>query len=308
LYVAMTRGRQENHAYVAIDRPDEDHSHAHPGDNPDATARSVLFGVLQHVGAEPSAHQAIVSEQNRWGSIGQLAAEYETIAQEAQADRWHSLLADSGLTGMQVEDVLASDAYGALSAELRNAEANHHQLDQLLPRLVSVRGFEDAGDIASVLHARLARATMRPAGSGRTRKPPRLIAGLIPEAQNITDPDMRQALTERQTLIEQRAATLLDTAITAGEPWTARLNHKPDEPRKQTAWLTAARTIAAYRDRYQITDNQHPLGPKPENGTVKQKIDAARALAALDRARQLSCGRESKPQWSASRQSVSRSL
>jgi hypothetical protein len=308
LYVAMTRGRQENHAYVAIDRPDEDHAQAHPGDNPDATARSVLFGVLQHVGAEPSAHQAIVSEQNRWGSIGQLAAKYETIAQEAQADRWHSLLADSGLTGMQVEDVLASDAYGALSAELRNAEANHHQLDQLLPRLVSVRGFEDAGDIASVLHARLARATMRPAGSGRTRKPPRLIAGLIPEAQNITDPDMRQALTERQTLIEQRAATLLDTAITAGEPWTARLNHKPDEPREQTAWLTAARTIAAYRDRYQITDNQHPLGPKPENGTVKQKIDAARALAALDRARQLSCGRESKPQWSASRQSVSRLL
>jgi hypothetical protein len=285
LYVAMTRGRQENHAYVAIDRPDEDHSQAHPGDNPDATARSVLFGVLQHVGAEPSAHQAITTEQNRWGSIGQLAAEYETIAQEAQADRWHSLLANSGLTGMQVEDVLASDAYGALSAELRTAEANHHQLDQLLPRLVQVRGFQDADDIASVLHARLARATSRPAGSGRTRKPPLLIAGLIPEAQNITDPDMRQALTERQTLIEQRAATLLDTAIASREPWTARLGPKPDEPRKQATWLTAARTIAAYRDRYRITDSQHPLGPEPEDMTVKQKIDAARAQAALAQAR-----------------------
>jgi len=47
LYVAMTRGRQENHAYVATNRPDEDHAQAHPADNPDATARSVLFGVLQ---------------------------------------------------------------------------------------------------------------------------------------------------------------------------------------------------------------------------------------------------------------------
>jgi hypothetical protein len=96
---------------------------------------------------------------------------------------------------------------------------------------------------------------------------------------------MRHALAERQTLIEQRAATLLDTAITAGEPWTARLGPKPDEPRKQAAWLTAARTIAAYRDRYQITDDQHPLGPEPEN--VSQKIDAARAHAALAQARRI---------------------
>jgi conjugative relaxase-like TrwC/TraI family protein len=290
LYVAMTRGREENHAYVAIDRPDDDRSQAHPGDNPDATARTVLFGVLQHVGAEPSAHQAITAEQERWGSIGQLAAEYETIAQEAQADRWHTLLAKSGLTGEQVENILASDAYGALSAELRNAAANHHNLDQLLPRLVNIRGFEDADDIASVLHARLARATVLPAGSGRTRKPPRLIAGLIPAADGPMNPQMRQALTERQTLIEQRATTLLDEAIAAREPWTAQFRPKPDEPRKLAAWLTAAHTIAAYRDRYRITDSQNPLGPEPHDVTVKQKIDAARVQAALAQARHLTDG------------------
>lgn len=284
LYVAMTRGREANHAYVAIDRPDDDHAQAHPGDNPDATARSVLLGVLQHIGAEPSAHQAITAEQDRWGSISQLAAEYETIAQEAQADRWHSFLAKSGLTAEQVEDILSSDAYGALSAELRNAEANHHNLDQLLPRLVNVRGFGDADDIASVLHARLARATTRPAGSGRTRKQPRLIAGLIPAANEPMNPNMRQALTERQTLIEQRATALLDTAIASGEPWTERLGPKPDEPREQAAWLASARTIAAYRDRYQITGNM-PLGAPP--APVAQKIDVARARAALDRTLQL---------------------
>jgi hypothetical protein len=282
LYVAMTRGRQENHAYVAIDRPDEDHSHAHPGDNPDATARSVLFGVLQHVGAEPSAHQALTTEQDRWGSIGQLAAEYETIAQEAQHDRWHSLLATSGLTGEQVEDILSSDAYGALSAELRNAEANHHQLDQLLPRLVSVRGFEDADDIASVLHARLARATSRPAGSGRTRRPPRLIVGLIPIADGPMNPQMRQALTERQTLIEQRATTLLDEAIVNREPWTTQLGPKPDDPRKQAAWHRAAIVVTAYRDRYQITDGHDPLGPGSADNSVRQKIDMTRARTALN--------------------------
>ena len=287
LYVAMTRGREENHAYVAIDRPDDDHSQAHPADNPDATARSILFGILQHVGAEPSAHQAIAAEQDRWGSIGQLATEYETIAQEAQADRWHTLLTKSGLTAEQVEDVLASDAYGALSAELRSAESNHHDLDQLLPRLVNVRGFKDADDIASVLHARLARATIRPAGSDRARKPPRLIAGLIPAADGPMNPDMRQALAERQTLIEQRAATLLDTALNEHEPWTERLGPKPDEPRKQATWGRAACTIAAYRDRYQITDDQHPLGSVPEDSNIKQKVDNARAKAALAQARRI---------------------
>ena len=38
--------------------------------------------------------------------------------------------------------------------------------------------------------------------------------------------------------------------------------------------------VAAYRDRYQITDDA-PLGTPPESAA--QKIDAARARAALDR-------------------------
>lgn len=61
-YVAMTRGRHANHAYVVTDQPDHAHQHPHPSDNTDATARSVLYGVLQHVGAETSAHEAITSE------------------------------------------------------------------------------------------------------------------------------------------------------------------------------------------------------------------------------------------------------
>lgn len=105
------------------------------------------------------------------GSIRQLAAEYETIADTAQHDRWASLLTASGLTDDQVDAALGSPAFGALITEMRRAEANRHDLDQLMPRLVHVRGFEDAEDIASVLHWRVARAASRPAGSGRTRKP-----------------------------------------------------------------------------------------------------------------------------------------
>ncbi|GAA1488221.1 hypothetical protein GCM10009626_09670 [Brachybacterium sacelli] len=279
-YVAMTRGKHANRAYVILDRADE-HANPHPGDNPEATGRSVLFGVLQHVGAELSAHETITAEHERWGSIAQLAAEYETIAASAQRDRWATLIRGSGLTVEQADAAVESEAFGALTAELRRAEANHHDLDTLFPRLVAARGFADADDIASVLHYRVARATVRPAGSGRTRKTPRLIAGLIPSADGPMTRDLRQALDERRELIEARAEAVLDTARDAGEAWTQPLGEPPQDPRKTVTWQRHARTIAAYRDRYGIADDT-PLGPAPENAA--QKIDAARARSALARA------------------------
>lgn len=280
----LTRRGWANHAYVAIAPVDDAHVAPHPSDNPDATARSVLYGVLQHVGAELSAHETIEAEQERWSTLRQLVAEYETIAGAAQHDRWASLLAASGLTNEQVDAALSSDAFGALSAEMRRAEANHHDLDRLMPRLVQARGFEDADDIAAVLHWRVARATERPAGSGRTRREPELIAGLIPEAQGITDADMRQALTERQELIEQRAAAVLERDLGKAAPWTAALGPEPADARRKRAWRGCGQTVAAYRDRYQITGDDALGTAGPD---VQQKVDTARAAAALRRARQL---------------------
>ncbi|NHN54342.1 relaxase domain-containing protein [Calidifontibacter sp. DB0510] len=283
LYVAMTRGRQSNQAYVILDRPD-DHAHPHPGDNPDATARTVLHGVLQHTGAELSAHETITAEQDTWGSIAQLAAEYETIAAVAQHDRWATLIRASGLTEEQSETVIESEAFGALTAELRRAEANHHDMDQLLPRLVQARGFDDADDIAAVLHHRVVRATARPAGSGRTRQAPRLITGLIPYADGPMSEDMRQALNDRRELIEARADAVLDAALDVQAPWTQPLGTPPREARKASAWREQARVIAAYRDRYNVTDDA-TLGAPPES--TAQKVDAARARRSLNLAAQI---------------------
>ncbi|WP_153504958.1 MobF family relaxase [Cumulibacter manganitolerans] len=285
LYVALTRGRDANLAYVAIDQPNDSHEGPHPGDNIETTARSVLFGVLQHVGAELSAHETITAEQDAWGSIAQLAAEYETIAAAAQHDRWASLIHASGLTGEEAEAAIESPAFGALTAELRRAEANHHDIDVLLPRLVRSRGFTDADDIAAVLHYRVAKASEGPAGSGRARKTPKLIAGLIPEATGTMSPELRQALTERRDLIEARAVALLDTALTEDQDWTKLLGSAPKQARAAAAWRYAARAVAAYRGRYGITGNA-PLGMTPPESEA-QKIDAARARAALNRARSL---------------------
>src|SRR5699024_1654304 len=182
--------------------------------------------------------------------------------------------------------------FGALTAELRRAEANHHDMDRLLPRLIAARGFDDADDIASVLHHRVTRATARPAGSGRTRTAPRLIAGLVPAARGPMTADLRHALDDGHQLVEHRATAGLDTAITDQEPWTTRLGAVPEGEKEAQAWRREARVVAAYRDHYQITGS-HPLGPEPD--TTAQKIGHARADTALQRAQALTRPRQDGP-------------
>ncbi|MCW5951128.1 MAG: hypothetical protein KIT69_02570 [Propionibacteriaceae bacterium] len=225
-----------------------------------------------------------MAEQEQWGSIAQLAAEYETIAAAAQHDRWATLVRGSGLSDEQAESAIESEAFGPLAAELRRAEANHRDVEELLPRLVAARGFGDADDIAAVVHYRVERATARPAGSGRTRKSARLIAGLIPQARGVLDADMRAALDEREELIEAHAAAVLDTALTECAPWTKALGMPPNDRRRAATWRKAARTVAAYRDRYRVIDDS-PLGAPPESAA--QTIDAARARVGLEQVRAL---------------------
>ena len=97
-------------------------------------------------------------------------------------------------------------------------------------------------------------------------------------------PDFRQALTERRDLIETRADAILDAALTEHQSWTAALGTTPEQTRPAAVWRQAAQTVAAYRDRYDITDTTALGAPADSDG---QKIDAARARAALDRARSL---------------------
>jgi len=285
LYVSMTRGRYSNRAYVATDRLDPAHSVPQPGENPDATARTVLQGVLQHVGAELSAHETITAEQERWGWIAQLAAEYETIAAAAQQDRWARLLAVSGLTDAQVDEAVSAETFGALVAELRRAEASGHPVDTLMPRIVRARGFADADDIASVLHYRLEQAVTR-LGAGSALPRARFIVGLLPEAVGEMSADMRAALDERRELIEARAAAIIDTALERGEQWVIAVGAAPENEQDRARWRSGLMTIAAYRDRHSIDPREaQPLGAEPES--IGQRIDYERAGVALIRAQQI---------------------
>ncbi len=280
LYVAMTRGRHANTAYVALDRPDVAHTGIRPRDDVDATAQSVLVGVLRHVGAELSAREMLVGEQERVGSIAQLAAEYETIAAAAQHARWTTLVRSVGLSEAQAHGVVASDAFGPLCAELRRVEAHGANVARVLATAAKSRGFEDAADIAAVLRARVLRARDVVASQGRSR----FVAGLIPVARGPMDAESAGALRERAELIEARAVTLVEGAIESQAAWLRDVGPPPTGA-ASSSWRRHLTVVASYRDRYGITDGR-PLGAERPTTDV-QKADAARARAALDSARRI---------------------
>ncbi|MBM9458767.1 AAA family ATPase [Nocardioides sp. zg-536] len=268
LYVSMTRGRESNIAYVALGQPDDSHS---TPEEDDVTARTVLYGVLQHSGADLSATQTIEAEYELHGGIDRLAAELETIAADVQHERFVDLLRRSGLTAEQHAAVVEPPAFGPLTAALRRAEAYHHDLEQLVPRVVSRRGLDDADDIAAVLRYRVDKVAATPPRGCRIR--PRLVAGLIPEPLGQMSAEDRRAIDERKELIESRARALVEDAVASGEAWTRRPRRDHGE-----AWVDAPTTVAAYRDRYKVMSDLLVGGAAK---TEAQRADRQRALSAI---------------------------
>jgi len=281
LYVAMTRGRTSNQAYVAADRPDQAHDAPHPSDNPDATARTVLLGVLQNSGAELSAHQMRQAEAEAWGNTAQLRAEIETLIAAAQETRWATLVASCGLNDTQVGQVHDSEAFGPLCAELRRAEANNITPETTLPRLVAARSLVGAVDVASVLHGRLSQYIDNTTASRRVRVAPRYILGLIPQITDRLDPTMATAIQERIDAVQTRARDLLAQAVTAREPWIAALGARPTDPQATRRWDETALAVAAYRDAWAVTIDDMLGNPS----TLVQRQDAARVTEMVARLR-----------------------
>ncbi len=282
LYVAMTRGQLANTAYVTTDEANlEAHQHTGGYDEGPVTARTILYGVLQHKGAEKSAHEMIQAEQEKWSTIAELAAEYETIAQQAQRDRFAAAVTDSGLNTDQAAAVMNGESFGSLIAQLRRTEADGHQPERLLSRAAQAGGLDGTRDPAAVLTGRLAELTAARAGGTRPRYRPRYVAGLLPEASGPMPTDMRRSLTELRDLIEQRATTLADQALAQQQPWARRLGPPPTDPAQRAAWRQELRIVAAYRGRYGITGT-NALGRAP--ASQGQRLDRQRADSAARRA------------------------
>jgi conjugative relaxase-like TrwC/TraI family protein len=298
LYVAATRGRESNRLYVdTMYDPDADTQHGLPTER---DASDVLRQVLEARGADLSATETIAADWAEQHGIVRVWAEYDTIAGVAQRARYDDLVTSScGAVGSeQAEGMSESAAYGPLLAALREAEALGLDVEQGLPRLVNGRTLSSADDVASVLHGRVDRWI-------RASSPPRRaaadrIVGLFPRLAGVTDPDMARALDERQTLLEQRAREMATTAVEHRQPWAAQLGTPPSDPVRREVWLRRLDTVAAYRERWGITD-QTILGTR-EPTSLEQEAQRRLAQSAVKSA--LSITRDERPSVGAVGQAV----
>ena len=281
LYVAVTRGRKSNHLYVDTEWDPEPQT-SHDGAAPPQSAKEVLAGVLRNEGADLAAHEMIRRSQNEAESILRLHAEYQTIAKAAQADRWDTLLERSGLADRQFSAVRASHAHGQLIAAFRDADARGLDIENTFPLLVAGRPLDDVSDVAAVLHRRVERWIER-AGSSREALAHNMIVGLIPKARGVTDPDLEQALAEREHAMEERALTLAEQAIESDQLWIQRLGTPPSDPVRRIGWLREVCVLAAYRDRWSIGGTA-AIGRREDASSIEQLSQHKRAQAAIDRA------------------------
>ncbi|WP_260406238.1 ATP-dependent RecD-like DNA helicase [Microbacterium sp. G2-8] len=277
-YVAMTRGRHRNHAYVIVPDPHEVEAHLHQPVPLTLTDR--LAKVLARSDADLSATETLMFEVDRHASLSTLLAEYDVLAREAQIDRWAALLNVAPFPENVADDVFTSPYYEHLESALARHEAAGHlaavALTALAPRIMPG---DDQADPAAQLADMVDQATQKLRPGKRTRA---RVAGLIPvPAAPIAD-DMQTALAQRQVLIEAATRRALRSAVDAGEGWAKQLGPIPRERRARTTWVAHASTIALYRHRYEIT-GRAPLGNPNRITKAAQAAEHRTASAALRR-------------------------
>lgn len=278
-YVAMTRGKHRNHAYVIVPDPHEVEPHI---DQPELlTLNDRLAKVLARTDADLSATETLKLEVDRHASLSTLLAEYDVLARETQTERWAALLDVAPFPENVSDDVFTSPYYERLETALARHEAAGHfsaaALAALAPRLTPG---EDQADPAAQLANMLDQATQQLPPGKRTRA---RVAGLIPTpAEPIAD-DMRAALAERQALIETAARGIVRDAQAAGATWVTRLGQSRSRPEALERWEAHAATVALYRYRYEIT-GPSPLGVTKAITTADEGAEYRAATAALRRA------------------------
>src|SRR5665647_1973963 len=157
LYVGMSRGRHDNHVYIAVD--DVDPTCDYLPDRqyiPDGPA--ALAAILATSGAELSATETIAASQDQVASLRRLEPIHQTLIADATGHRWDATFPDLGLSADQCEQIATSPARGPLITALERGRTLGQPMPHVLAGLIAARpidGTEPAHDIASVLHHRV---------------------------------------------------------------------------------------------------------------------------------------------------------
>lgn len=252
LYVGMTRGRDTNHLYLAIDRLDTDcdelpDPHA-PGD-----AHDILTTILATNGAEQSATATIAARQDEATSLRRLEPIARTLYADAAQARWTAKLSALGTEERTVHAVTTSPEAGRLFASLDHIATVAHRHDDTIRALTrAIDGPEPAESMLRRAQSWLRRHS-EDARDIPTMRDPR---GL--------DDDGLELLAQVQDLIAGRIAALTQAALDDPPSWLDTLGPAPDDGPGRDAWLAQVAAHAANTDRREPA----AAAPRPAKPTL----------------------------------------
>ncbi len=279
-YVAMTRGRHSNTAYLVLDpattvRGIVQHPIGGPADQDSWTTQQVADAITAHSSAQSTAHETIRTEQHRTESIRQLADEADAIAAYAHDIAAAELLLAAFGDRPAIRALIDTEDFTELVLAIRHAHSAGMNIVDELPRITQHRPIETmtGRSLATSIHAYL---RSRPQG-GRSE----LVAGIIVDATvGLSDPQMIDALQKRYGLIEKRSVALAADAVESDAAWANALARVVDDRTPDVA----LRVVAAYRERWNISGDV-PLGPRPDQSADRnQHADYQRLSAMLNQA------------------------
>ena len=252
LYVAATRGRESNRLYVDVEPEPANAGMAH-GPTERLAAREVLLAVVSRRGAELSAHQTMASEWARAASFEQLAREHQSLVAAAMAQRWEAVLGQAGLPP-------APAGQGGTVARVGRPARGAARCRGPRPRRQGrpVRAGEAADRPRPGPRLGPAGAVAALGRGGRGALEPAARPGGRPRPQG-RQRGRRASWPERSAsarhAIARRAHDLAEHAVRAGAPWARALRAAARlTPLWPDAWWGRLAVVAAYRDRWHVTD------------------------------------------------------
>lgn len=212
LYVALTRGKHENHIYFSTSEADPHRILAPKATHP-PTAADIMTAILRRVGAQVSAHTAARIDNdpfNRIARAGDMYLDALTRGAETRAGAQVMEAIDAAAGRIQL-GLTECEAWPVLRRDLALLYLDGHNPVDALEQAAQ-GSLADAKDAAAVLDARLP----QPAGSAIAELGPLHWLPAIPAAL-AEDPQWGPYLAARAALASELADDIRDTAKT----WTA---------------------------------------------------------------------------------------
>ena len=303
LYVAMSRGRDANHAYCVTQYPrladtregsrpapelrrlrrlNREHAGlpltkppAGDGPAPELDPVTVLAGVLARDGGELSATETLERELSRADHLGVLGGIWDDLVRREQHARFEHALRGA-LPADLAQDALDDPACTWLWRSLREAELAGLDGGDVLRQAVAARSMTGARDIARVLDSRVRR----------------LLRGVMPQplgpwAVRVPDTgsaEVNRYLAELAEAMDDRARRLGEHAAETQPLWARQaFGPLPDDPVGRADWEQRASVVAAYRERYGYAHPGDPIGPEPAKTSPEARAAWHTALHALGR-------------------------